>query len=236
MASNKGRRLVASIIVLVGAILLIAALFTPWYTTKVSNAYATETQTFYPGFPSQNGTIQYSCSGEIKCPSQTSYSSLNYNNTGMIAEEGFFMLVLGAILGIIGMVFGVMSRGNPRRAAPAIALAIIALILALIAPTLYAVVLPGAVSKDIPTAARPPTSSGPWSSFMGSSSFVLPEIGSNSVTWGPTTGWYLAFAAFAVLLIGVILLVVFRKEPAPAPAAAPAATGTTPTAPPPSTP
>ena len=231
MASNKGRRLVASIIVLVGAILLIVALLTPWYMTKVSNAYATETQTFYPGIPTDNGTIQYSCSGHITCTSQTSYSKLNYNNTGAIAEAGFFMLLLGAVLGIIAVIFGAMSRGNARRVRPAIALAVIALILALAAPSIYAVVLPGAVGKDIPSAARPPTSSGPWSAFMGSSSYTAPIIGSTSLSWGPTTGWYMAFAAFAVLLIGVILLIAFRKDPpepfpasVPAPTAAPAQT------------
>lgn len=224
MASNKGRRLVASIIVLIGAILLIVALLTPWYMTKISNAYATETQTFYPGIPSDNGTIQYSCSGHISCPSQTSYSKLNYNNTGAIAEAGFFMLLIGAILGIIAVIFGAMSRGNARRVRPAIALAVIALILALAAPSIYAVVLPGAVGKDIPNAARP-TSSGPWGSFMGSSSFTEPIIGSNTLNWGPTDGWYLAFAAFVVLLIGVILLIAFRKDPPePAPATVPAPT------------
>lgn len=229
MASNKGRRLVASIIVLIGAILLIVAVLTPWYTTKISNAAGSETQSFYPGLPSQNGTIQYSCSGQIPCPPQTSYSTLNYNNTGAIAEAGFYLLIVGAILGIIGMIFGVMSRGNPRRAGTAIALAVVALILAVAAPSIYAGVLPGAVNKDIPTVARPPISGGPWSTFMGSSSFTEPVVGSTTFSWGPTTGWYIAFAAFVVLLIGAILLIAFRKDPpAPMPAATTGAPHSTP--------
>src|SRR5208282_3653174 len=85
---SKGGRMVGAAIVLVGAILLIAALFTPWYTVQVSSSGVSETQNAYPGLPSTNGTIQYTCSGlpsGISCPSQTSYNTARENNTGTIA-------------------------------------------------------------------------------------------------------------------------------------------------------
>ena len=41
--------MVGAAIVLVGAILLIAALFTPWYTVQVSSSGISETQNAYPG-------------------------------------------------------------------------------------------------------------------------------------------------------------------------------------------
>lgn len=237
--ANKGRRVVGSIIVLIGAILLIAALFTPWYAFKTSFAGGSETQNSYPGMPGTNGTIQYTCSSlptGVTCPSQTSYSSIvpKETNVGNLAESGFFLLIVGIILGFLATIFGLMSRGNFRRSTPALAFGIIALLLAIIAPVLFAAALPGAVSSDISSAYRPPNTSGPWSSFIGSSSYTNPLIGPVSLNWGPAIGWYLAIVAFVFLLIGVVLLFLYRKDPAePAPVAAPAPTGTaTQTAPP----
>jgi len=230
--ANKGRRVVGAIIVLIGAILLIAALLTPWYAFKSSYAGGSETQNSYPGMPSTNGTIQYTCSNLPRgatCPPQTSYSSIvpKETNVGNIAETGFFLLIVGIILGFLATIFGLMSRGNARRSTPALAFGIIALLLALLTPVLFAAALPGAISSDISTTYRPPNTSGPWSSFIGSSSYTNPLVGPVSLNWGPAIGWYLAFVAFVILLIGVILLFLYRKDPAePAPVAVPAPTGT----------
>lgn len=226
MANVNRGRLIAAVIVLVGAILLIVSLFTPWYSFKEPVPEipgASVTSTTYPDLPSTSGAVQYSCSGfpsSVPCPSSTSYNGARLNNTGMIAETGFFLLIVAFVIGIIAMVFGVMSRGHSRRVTPALALAALAMILAVATPVLFLATLPGAVSKDSPGA----TGSGPWSSFYGSS---------NGLSWGPAIGWYLAFAAFAVLLVGVILLFVYRREPAPSPAPA-ASTPSTPSTPPPS--
>ena len=236
MANNKQRRRLGAIVVLVGAILLIVAVFVPWYTwqNKASEYGATITGTIntYPGLPSQNGTIQYSysCSNlpkGVSCPSSTSssYSKLNLNNTGQLAEAGFYMLIAGFVLGFIGAVLGLMSGGNPRRAGPAIALAVIAMILGIAAVGLFAGMLPSAIGKDSPGH----TGTGPWSSFFGSSSNTSFEGIPASGTWGPAVGWYLTIGAFVVLLIGLIILIVARKDPAePAPVSAPAPAGTAP--------
>ena len=218
MANAKRGRMISGIIVLIGAILLFAAIAVPWYTVKFSEGSASESINFYPGTPSQGGTIQYSCSSIPTCPSSTSYTGASppLNNTGMIAETGFFLLIAGGVLGLIGALLAVASRGNSRRARPAMALAVIALIIAIAAPSLYAVALPGAISKDMPKE----TGSGPWSTFIGSNS----TTGGASLNWGPAVGWYLAFGAFVVILIGLILLMRYRKDPAePVPVAAPAA-------------
>jgi len=242
MANNGKRRLVGAIIVLIGAVLLIAAAFIPWYTQEIKATVATYNitidQNAYPGAPSSNGTIQYSCSGlpsEASCPSQTSYNSLRLNNTGNIAEAGFYMMIVGFILGLIGAAMGVMSRNNPRRTMPAIALAIVAMILAVAAVGLFAAALPGAISSDSPGH----TGSGPWSSFWGSGNGTLYGFSGASWTWGPGIGWYLGLVAFVILLVGLIVIIMARKDTGPAPAAtSPAPTsspsGAPPTMPPPS--
>ncbi len=234
MPNTKVGRLIAAVIILVGAVLLIAAVFMPWYTEQasatVSGQSITITRNAYVGLPSSNGTLQYTCSGlpsEVSCLSQTSYNSVDSNNTGNIAEAVYFMAIAGFILGLIGGIIGLMSRGNARRATPAFALAIIAMILAIAAVGVFAVALPGAISSDTPGH----TGSGPWSSFYGSSngtSFGIPVSG--TVTWGPAIGWYLALVGFVAMLVGIILILRYRKGPPapapttmPAPAAAPAA-------------
>jgi hypothetical protein len=234
MASKKAWRLVGAIIILIGAILLIAALLTPWYAYETSFASGGSiTQNSYLGMPSANGTIQYSCSSTLppfpSCPSQTSYASTTpkETNVGNIAETGFFLLIVGIILGFLVTIFGFVARSNARRSGFAIALGVLALLLAIITPVLFVAALPSAISNDISSAYRPANTSGPWSSFMGSSSspYRNPLNGGVSLNWGPALGWYLSIVAFVTLLIGVILLFIGRKEsPAAATTSAPAST------------
>jgi hypothetical protein len=234
MPNAKVGRSIASVIILVGAVLLIAAVFTPWYAEQFSGYGATITQNAYPGLPSSNGTISYACSGipsEASCPSQTSYNTERANNTGNLAEAVYFLGIAGFILGFIGGILGLMSRGNPRRTTPALALAVVGMLLAVAAVGMFAGALPGAISSDTPSH----SGSGPWSSFLGStnaSSFGVHVSG--NISWGPAIGWYLALGAFVVLLVGIILIFRYRRDPpSPAPAATPAPSVAASTSPPP---
>lgn len=229
MANTRVGRLIAAALILVGAILLIVALLTPWYSLQTSASGASETINFYPGLPGSNGTIQYSCSGGVHCPSQTSYSNLPANNTGMLAEAGFFILIVGGILGIVAAALGIASAGRPKWGTPVVALAVVALLLAIIAPSLYAAALPSAASKDSPGH----SGLGPWSSFMGTNSSTRDGF-TLTMTWGPAIGWYLSFAAFVVLVAGAVLFVRWRRDVASTSTASPGAssTGGLPPAPP----
>jgi hypothetical protein len=225
--------MVGAVIVLVGAILLIAALFTPWYVETFSGSGITLNENAYPGLPSSNGTIQYTCSGlpsGASCEPQTSYSNLNLNNTGTIAEAGYFLIIVGVVLGLIGAIIGFTSRNNSRRAGPAITLALVAMIVAIASVAMFAVALPSAIGQDTPGH----SGTGPWSSFFGSTSASRFGIESGTLSWGPGIGWYLAIGAFVVLLVGMIILMLARKNPPePTPTAVPApASSTAPVSPP----
>ena len=201
--SKKGR-MVGAVIVLVGAILLVAALFMPWYTESFSASGITVGENAYPGFPSTNGTIQYTCSGlpsGASCEPQTSYSDAKLNNSGTIAEVGFFLIIVGVIFGIIGAIIGFTSRNNPRRARSAATMAIVAMIVAIAAVGLFAAALPTAIGQDTPGH----SGSGPWSSFFGSTSASRFGLTGGTLSWGPSIGWYLAIAAFVVLLVGMVV-------------------------------
>jgi hypothetical protein len=231
MATKKAMRLVGAVMIVIGAILLITALITPWYAFKTSFYGGSTTQSFYPGMPSTNGTIQYSCSDTPACSSQTSYNEARLNNTGTIAETGFFLLTGAIVLGVVAALFGFASRGNTRRVRPGLVFAVLTLLLAIVAPVLFAVALPGAISNDSSNFYRPANTNGPWSSFIGSSS-AGSRLGTISLDWGPAIGWYLSIAAFVVVLVGLIVLFLNRKEtPEPTPAPASAAPDAMPPAP-----
>jgi len=223
MAVAKRGRLIGAVVVLVGALLLIVSAFTPWYMEQFSGHGITVTANAYPGIPSSNGTIQYSCSGlptGAKCLDQTSYTNARLNNTGNLAEAGFFLAIGGFVLALLGAVLGFMSRSNPRRAGSAFALSLVAMLIAIAAVGMFAAALPGAQANDTPGH----TGSGPWSSFIGSanSTGVFGAPISGNFTWGPGIGWYLALVAFVILLIGAILIFRSRRDPEPAPATVPA--------------
>lgn len=227
MRNPKTGRTLAAVLVLVGMILLIAALFTPWYNYKVSSGGISESSNWYLGTPSQNGTVQYSCSGGISCPSQTSYKDDGLNNTGDLSQTTYLLVIGGVALGLLGAILGFAGRGNSKRLMPALALTVIALLLAVAAVGVYAGGLPGAASKDSPGH----QGSGPWSTFFGSTTNSTGGV-SLSTTWGPTTGWYLAIGAFVLFLIGLMVLAMARKEPSPEPMAPPMADASAPAMPP----
>jgi len=215
MPDVKAGRRMGGVVVLVGAILLAGSISVPWYVDNRSAQGETFIVYAYPGFPSEAGTIQYSCSGlppDEGCPGASSYSGADLNNTGEVAETVLFLLVGGLALGVVAGVVGVTSGQRLGRAAVAPRLAIASLIFAAAAPVLYALQLPGAFGKDFPRE----TTAGPWSSFFGSTS---------AASWGPSLGWYLSIVSLVILLVGAILLLRFRRNPpGPAPVAAVVAT------------
>jgi hypothetical protein len=229
--------MIVAALILIGAILAIASAFTPWYSEKFTYMGATITQNAYPGLPNSNGTIQYSCSGlpsEVSCPSSSSYSSDHANHTGTIAETGFFLVIVAFVLGLIGAILILMSRNNPKRGVPALALGVVAMILAIAAVGVFAGALPGAIGADSPGH----SGTGPWSSFIGSGNASGYGASGGSLSWGPSIGWYLAIGAFILFLVGIILLWRSRKDsmasaaPATASTPAPATGSTTPPVPP----
>ena len=223
VATRDLRRLLGAAIVLIGAILLIAALLAPWYSYDYQFAggtagdRGTQNSTYFLGLSGANGTIHETCSGRGGCPSQTSYSSGGRSNTGSIAEISFALLFGGFGLGIAAGTIGVASRGRHNWTFSVVALAVLALVVATTAPALFAVALPNAFSKDLPQAGCGGRVTGPWSSFYGSETSSCSFVGFSG-NWGPMIGWYLSLTASAVLGAGVIVLLLFRHDPAgPAP-------------------
>jgi hypothetical protein len=224
------RKVVAGSLSIVGAVVLVIALFVGWYVISASGLVdgtsEIATGTFYLG---QTITGSSSCSGSF-CPSSTpsgtsTYYQAGLNDTGRIYALMQILVLVALVLGIIGGALLFMA-GNGRPQSAATYLILVALFLAVFAPVGLLVLQPKALTDD--NYGHGNTSGpAPESSFFGSCSGTACGSGGGSIsevgTWGPGIGWYLALAAFGLFLVA---LVVGSTSPGrPAPSAGQPATG-----------
>jgi len=198
---RKGdRRLLGAVLVLIGGLLLATALFMPWYSNDYTGSNPAHFDIlFYLGPSSWDGTIQYSCSAGVHCPSATSYSSGSLNNSGVVAEVTLALVAAACVLGLYAGAIGIRFRRDASRTRKTIILAVTALGLAVTAAAFYAATIQ--VSWG-----------GSWSSFWGSSTGYSEVSGTVSNSWGPSIGWYLSIVAIAALLAGTVILLRHRRE------------------------
>lgn len=204
----RHRRLVA-LLVLAGALVLIAAAVAPWYAWTVTFGGVTVTREFYPGLPSTNGTVQ--CSSSVprgvhtSCGPSTSYDGASLSHFGILTAAVFVLTLLGAAVGILAAFLGWLWRKNPRRWMLSVVVVAIALIASLVACGGYAGESPSAFASDLHG-----TVPGPWSAFSGST--ANNTVGT-SQSWGPSVGWYLSVAASGLLFLGLCLMFLTRRPP-----------------------
>jgi len=213
MPGSMPPRRVATILALVGTVLLVAALFVPWYfytVTANGNGFnPTVTTLSYLGLPSWNGTQRTVCN--VPCRSSWSYSDGSLNATGLLAETEYFAVISSAAIGAIAAALLLRPGWRFSRSStvcPAIASAV-----AVAAATLFAVDFPIASSSDLPPPGihRPP-GNGPWSSFFGSWT-SCPGPGCGTFSWGPGIGWYLTLAAATCLVATTALVLRAYRRP-----------------------
>lgn len=215
--TTKRDRTIGSVLVLIGAALLLIALFTTWYDHSESGSFGgvtiKDTSDFYLGNGGSAVQSSSSCSGNASiCQYVTgnttsmSYTQARLNDTGSLAVAGQGVVIAGFVLGLLSALLGIGARSNQPWVLPTIVLAILALILAIAAPLLMFAAQPAAIDKDVTAQDHgvPPTGSGPWSSFAGSNA---------SFSWGPSMGWYISLGASAVILVGGIFWLRARGPP-----------------------
>jgi hypothetical protein len=227
MLGGKAGGPLGVVFLLIGAILLGASLFAPWYyyhgeAGTWSGPDPTGTLTGSAAFflmpQPGGGEVSYSCpSNAIPafCTASSSYSVAGLNTTALVVGLALALTATGLIAGAVGGVLGMILRDKSRWATRVAILALLALALSVAATGSFTGLLPGAFAKDIPAAAQHSFQpSGPWSSFYGSSPLYIngPCCVAPTASWGPATGWYLSIAAIAALLVGAVLLVRFRHD------------------------
>jgi hypothetical protein len=225
MARRDTGWFLGSAFLLVGAILLGAAMFSPWYFYNEQRGVipgsggtiANRDAVYYLDPLTGGGAVQYSCLGSPEanfCPLSSSFANAGLNNTGSIALVSLALTGAGFALGVLCGVFGAVVRKHPRWTAALTEVALLSVVLAVSASTSFAGLLPGAFARDVPGTQLKPYANytGPWSSFYGSTPITNPSGSSITSSWGPGTGWYLSIAAVVAFLIGTVLLIRYRRS------------------------
>lgn len=237
MAPPSPGKLLGAAFVLLGGLLLVVSLFSPWYSFDQGGTFGPSATpvhndtSYYLGLSSWNGTVRGSCSAGVGCPNETSYSAASLNHTGAVAGATLLLVSAGSALGLVAGTLGLVGSRKTGWTSLVLILASAAVVLAILAPELFAAALPGAYSADTPYAGAQSPSvqfglGGPWSSFWGSGTGVTPD-GVVQHSWGPSLGWFLSIVAFVAFLIGTVVLFLYRPETTtePAPPSAPSPPG-----------
>lgn len=242
-------RMIGGALAIVGGIVLLVAIALPWYAITASGSESLgalggsySISTTENDLPGSSYTVTASCSGSstycsaVSAISETkTYSSSNATNTGNLygAIEG--LLIGGGILAILGAILAFVGTGTRSKLmTPALILVVLGLVLGFAAAGYLAADSVSAYKAD--SHGLPSNGTGPFASFSGSCSEGTSGCfggfgggGNGTATWGPTTGWYLAWVGGVILLISVVLIWRGRSAmgsaaPSPAPMATDAST------------
>jgi hypothetical protein len=233
MVRKKTGSLPGAIYLLVGAALLVSALFAPWYFYDgqpvwpgggESAPLAIRDTSFFltpvPGIAPVQATCPlwepFTPPGGYPnvCPLSTTYSGAWFNSIGQVAGATFALAAAGAAVAAVGGVLGLILANAPRRRFPELVFALVAVALAISATAAFAVLLPGAFARDIPAGDRYPTAvvapvaaPGPWSSFFGSVTYRMFIMCPVSGCPNFTASWGPGIGwAFSVAAIPVLVL------------------------------
>ncbi|MDE1819903.1 MAG: hypothetical protein KGI98_03495 [Euryarchaeota archaeon] len=210
------KRLIASILLLVGAVLLIVSIATPFWSDTESGSGVTYTIQFFAGnewkeicsgssCPTGTLTCTYSSSGG-GCPALTNTGNLYGGVSGLLTGA----IVLGFIAAILGLMGALALSFGRIQMLLTWLLILVALALAIAAPMWALGGQPGALTSDYSSGSCAGTS--PCNSFFGNACPSGTPSGV-SCNWGAGAGWYMAIAGFALLLVGFLFLFMTRRDP-----------------------
>ncbi len=222
---SKMKAMLPAIIIVVGVVLAGVALASNWYQESGSYSYTYGTFSVSGSFTyvvnlfgTACGTVTTSTASTTACSS----NSTGATNTHSVFTVTLIFVVLGLVLGVVAFVFGLLgafSRRAPSKLMGMLPMlfALLAAVLMLLAPVYMMVALPGAIQADQKAAMSSSSgsttiggacpNSGPNTTFFGGCS-----TSQGSVSWGGSLGWYLAFGAFVLFLVGAVLFIRTRKS------------------------
>jgi hypothetical protein len=193
-----------------------------WYSYSVAAAGTsgtftgsiTASITFNLGDTIQEQATEASTYGATAYSNSTTYTQAHLNSTGALYQTMQYVVLGGILVSLGAGVLAVLPGSRPGVRRGALALGIVALLLAIAAPTTLAVAQPGAIQHDHPFGNSTRNMTGPWTSYFGSCASGANcgtfgnssgSAGTYTESWGPGGGWYLSVTAFVFLLVGVLL-------------------------------
>jgi len=228
------RPIVATVLAIVGLVVLLISLASPWYVLKmdmtmdsgyeISGSYHIDSKSDFWG---TSATVSMNMMGmNMSATCSTSWDSDQMKNT--TATKGVFKTTqaLDALAGVTTMLLlvgSILIIVRPGLKQIAVIFGLVAVIMCLLGPIYFAASLPAAQKSDqdkamsvagIPGLGNLTGSDGPWNSFYGSST---PANTSGTgvdmkMSWGPDSGWYLGWIGFA-FTVATFALVFTTKRP-----------------------
>lgn len=201
---HDGRR-AASVIVVIGCLLVVAAVVTPWWgiSGAVPSGDAALEFEFLPG-DHLTSTCTGSCNG-IPAGDPT-YEQRNLSGVGAVYEVTVAILVTSLALGVSAAALGWLGaygvNFGRRQLRAAVGCAIAATVAAAFAVVTVAVAQPLAMSAGLPEYGE---GVGAGATFWG--------MTGTGVSWGASFGWYAAIVAAACLALGTIVLLRDASDP-----------------------
>jgi hypothetical protein len=208
MRRPSGRRVAAAALLALAVVLAGISLGSSWWTISTVEDGTTGYIYFLPG--SSAGFNEAGNSGT------QSYTSGELNNTGMLFQALFYLIVGALAVAAVGCVLAFVCALHraPKSSwsTGAAATSVAALALALVGVVLVPAVEPSLFAKDNPDnicgAFQGAGSNSPCTTFWGSLTTTH-----GTVTWGADLGWYLMVIALVFLVAAFVLWFSARKQP-----------------------
>jgi hypothetical protein len=220
-SSTTRRSIAGGTLLIVGIVLLLVSLLVGWYAITATGSGSSDGSSYAVDGTSTYTPFTYvetlTCAGSSYCFSNTTttgaWAQGGNGNVGTLYDAVSAFVIGGVILGLAAAGLALASGG--RRSGLAGVLAVIAILLAVLAPVVLLAAQPSVLNGG---SGNQPGGSSPRSSFFGSCSGTgcgasLPSGSTLSASWGPALGWYLCLAAVAPLLVGFLLIRSRGKRP-----------------------
>jgi hypothetical protein len=223
----------AVVLLVVGSAVLLSTLFQGWFITGYRGPYSVSGETFYP-----TSVQLWGSSPRDSYSDWVSYFGLNLNYTGVLYSAVTSLIVFGAAIGL-GAAYQLRRGVDPAHKRILSSVLILTVVVAAAGPALVTVAQPAATCADYVFAGTPlvvssnssgtlpcgwdiysPNGHGGYGALSGStagpqSSFAGSENGTGYPHfWEPSVGWYLAWLATTLLLIGALLQLRQARQPA----------------------
>ena len=140
-----------------------------------------------------------------------------FQETGRVVDLFEYLNIISLIMIILVIVLAPVSLFTSLDPKIPAVIALMAFILALLAPVLMAAALPNAIEKDVKTMDAKedycPNDPSPCTQFAGSTTYTDPPEGTMAsdgfqgrMTWGPDFTWAMSIVAMVLMCISMILL------------------------------
>jgi hypothetical protein len=206
------KRMIASCLVIVGAILFFVSIAVPWWsgtsTYSAEGIAETGTENFYPG---TNFNMQ--CAGTVCLYSSetVSYTSQHLTNIGNIYSGVEVLLIVAGVVALLGAICGLIwtfATFGRWQFIVTFFLVITVIVIAVVAPVWVALAQPGAYTNDEGSC---PSYASPCNAFSGNT--CPPVSGASSCTWGAGAGYFLDIIGVVLIAVGLFLFIIARRDP-----------------------